>query len=103
MLRLALALSALAAFVMGQTSSNSVTLPYATYVGNQSYSNVVAYLGIPYAEPPLGDLRFRAPVALNTSRITASAGGNSIQVTTYPNLLAFLQMEIMEVRVPRTA
>ncbi|KAG8762696.1 hypothetical protein FRC11_008011 [Ceratobasidium sp. 423] len=34
----------------------------ATYVGNQTDAQDV-FLGIPYAQPPLGDLRFRKPVA----------------------------------------
>lgn len=42
-------------------SSNLVSLGYATYRGT-SYSNgVSAWLGIRYAAPPLGSLRFAAP------------------------------------------
>ena len=67
------------------TSNNIVDLGYASYRGNLSYPNVVAYLGIPYAEPPLGDWRFRAPVPLNTTRVAEEAGGNVIDATTYPN------------------
>ncbi|KAF7350824.1 Aldolase-II domain-containing protein [Mycena sanguinolenta] len=64
---------------------NVVDTGYAQYRGNQSFPNTVAYLGIPYAEPPLGELRFRAPLPLNTSRVAAEAGGKVIDATTYPN------------------
>ncbi|KAG2035582.1 hypothetical protein BDR03DRAFT_922779 [Suillus americanus] len=46
-----------------------VDLVYATYLGKQTYSNTVVYLGIPCAESPVGDLRFRATVRLNTTRV----------------------------------
>ncbi|KAJ7744620.1 alpha/beta-hydrolase [Mycena metata] len=64
---------------------NVVDTGYATYRGNQSFPNTVAYLGIPYAEPPLGDLRFRAPLPLNTTRISKAAGGQVIDASEYPN------------------
>ncbi|KIK58090.1 hypothetical protein GYMLUDRAFT_706284 [Collybiopsis luxurians FD-317 M1] len=58
---------------------------YAQYRGNQSFENTVAYLGIPYAEPPLGDRRFRAPLPLNTTRIEQEAGGLVVDATQYPD------------------
>ena len=68
------------------TSSNTIVdLGYASYQGLHSYPNTVAYLGIPYAEPPIGDRRFRAPVPLNTSRITDGACGKVVDATVYPN------------------
>ena len=61
-----------------------VDLGYAKYAGNVSYPNTVAFLGIPYAEPPLADLRFRAPLPLNTTRIAQQAGGKVINASSYP-------------------
>lgn len=51
-----------------------VDVGYAKYQGNQTYHNTIMYLGIPYAEPPLRDLRFRAPLPLNTTRVAVSKG-----------------------------
>jgi len=31
-------------------------------------NNVTTFLGVPYAEPPVGHYRFRAPAPVNTSR-----------------------------------
>ncbi|KAJ3561324.1 hypothetical protein NP233_g10263 [Leucocoprinus birnbaumii] len=65
---------------------NIVDLGYARYLGNQtvSWPNTVAYLGVPYAEPPLGDLRFRAPVPLNTARVAEESQGKVLDATFYP-------------------
>jgi Carboxylesterase family len=57
---------------------------YAQYRGEQSYANAVAYLGIPYAEPPVGDRRFRAPLPLNTTRVSLEANGVVVDATGYP-------------------
>ena len=58
---------------------------YAKYLGNRSYTNTVAYLGIPYAEPPIGDLRFRAPLPLNKTRVTLATAGSVVDSTKYPD------------------
>lgn len=60
-----------------------VDLGYAAYVGNATSptgvanSSVTFFGGIPYVEPPLGDLRFRAPKQLderyNSSRVVSDA------------------------------
>ncbi|KAJ8072080.1 hypothetical protein PM082_015638 [Marasmius tenuissimus] len=58
---------------------------YAKYLGNRTLPETVAYLGIPYAEPPIGGQRFRAPAPLNESRIRGNAHGQVVNATTYPD------------------
>lgn len=75
-------------FALGSSMSSDafvVDTGYARYLGNHSYPNTVAYLGIPYAEPPVGDRRFRAPLPLNTDRMTAETKGAVIDATEYPD------------------
>jgi hypothetical protein len=80
---------ALYASILAASSSslapNVADLGYAQYRGNLTFPNTVAYLGIPYAEPPVGDRRFRAPLPLNTSRVAASAGSKIVDATQYPD------------------
>ncbi|KAG6915818.1 hypothetical protein DXG01_009692 [Tephrocybe rancida] len=57
---------------------------YAKYLGSRTFPNVVAYLGVPYAERPLGERRFRAPLPLNASRVSHEAKGSVIDATKYP-------------------
>lgn len=62
-----------------------VDLGYAKYRGNISYPDTVAFLGLPYAEPPVGDLRWRAPVQLNTARVSREARGRVVNATAFPD------------------
>ncbi|KAJ3906390.1 Alpha/Beta hydrolase protein [Lentinula edodes] len=66
-------------------AGNVVDTGYAKYQGNRSFENTVAYLGIPYAEPPVGDRRFRAPLPLNIGRIEAETSGKILNATQYPD------------------
>lgn len=54
------------------TAATIIDTGYAKFLGNHSadgeYPNVVVYYGIPYAEPPVGERRFRAPVELDVMR-----------------------------------
>ena len=72
-------------FVVSSAHGDIVNTGYAKYLGNRSYTDTVAYLGIPYAEPPIGDLRFRAPIPLNKTRVTLATGGSVVDSTQYPH------------------
>ena len=74
----------LAAAVSRSDRGDIVDTGYAKYLGNRSFPNTVAYLGLPYAEPPLGEGRFRAPSPLNTTRVQLEAGGQVVDATQYP-------------------
>ena len=71
-------------FVSLASARTIVDLGYARYQGNLSYPNTVAYLGLPYAEPPVGDRRFRSPLPLNTSRVALETHNTIIDASSYP-------------------
>jgi len=62
-----------------------IDVGYAKYLGNRSYPNTMAYLGIPYAEPPVGDRRFRAPLPLNKTRVSLEVKGAVVDASGYPD------------------
>lgn len=54
----------------GASAANAPTASTknGTYLGKtNTYYNQDEFLGIPYAQPPVGDLRFRAPASPNES------------------------------------
>ncbi|KAH6909244.1 EstA protein [Coprinopsis sp. MPI-PUGE-AT-0042] len=67
-----------------QPSGDIVDTGYAKYRGNRAYPNTVAYLGVPYAEPPLGERRFRAPLPLDIDRVRKETKGQVVDATQYP-------------------
>ncbi|PPQ95440.1 hypothetical protein CVT26_008459 [Gymnopilus dilepis] len=69
----------------GAAVADIIDTGYARYLGNRSYPNTVAYLGVPYAEPPLGERRFRAPLPLDTARVALENKGKVIDATNYPD------------------
>lgn len=70
---------------VGTSAPNVVDLGYVKYRGNLSYPDSVAYLGVPYAEPPLGERRWRKPLALNTGRVARESRGKVVDLTEYPD------------------
>lgn len=80
---LGVSLSALAS-VVPPSNDRVVNLGYVRYLGKQTYPNTNAFLGIPYAEPPVGRRRFRAPAPLNTLRVSLEARGDILDATNNP-------------------
>lgn len=69
--------------ILGQYDAElAVKTRTGVYVGKK-YKNTVCYLGIPYAKPPVGELRWKAPEPLPASEAVFEAknfGASAIQV-----------------------
>ena len=64
LLAIAVLAGAAPAGVMDPIPGDPVTIDTGKISGTLLASGVHAYLGVPYAAPPINDLRWRAPVAL---------------------------------------
>jgi len=64
-------------------SNPEVTLPSGTVVRGKEYSKSRAFHNIPYAEPPIGDLRFEDPVPYHQSGMIDATNDESIVCTQY--------------------
>jgi para-nitrobenzyl esterase len=63
------------------TSSGTVQGQFVDYSGDsRPAANVVRWLDIPYAQPPVGDLRWRAPRALQAPEAVIETKGNVVCV-----------------------
>ncbi|KAF8525551.1 alpha/beta-hydrolase [Hysterangium stoloniferum] len=64
-------------------SPPTVDTGYAVYIGHNSLPNTAAFLGIPYAEPPVGERRWRAPTPLDTRKLEENKA--VVDAATYPD------------------
>ncbi|KAJ7683540.1 alpha/beta-hydrolase [Mycena rosella] len=74
------------ATVANAAALSTVTLDYGTFTGLTDTTNGIIYFrGVRYADPPVGDLRWRAPVSPPTTQlgnVDASVYGNECIATT---------------------
>lgn len=67
------------AIVDRNASAPLVNTTYAAFQGTTSSDGVVdSFLGMPYAQAPIGDLRFRQPLPINASTLNISSTSGSL-------------------------
>ncbi|KAG7176035.1 juvenile hormone esterase-like [Homarus americanus] len=85
------AMGVVAVGVVAEEEQPRVVTPWGTFLG-KSYTSaregrqVYAFTGIPYAKPPLGDLRFREPVPYGAHLTPFNATGDSPACLQWDNL-----------------
>ncbi|KAF7365669.1 Carboxylic ester hydrolase [Mycena venus] len=86
---------AVGATLTARAAAPTVKLDAGTFVGTASSSNTQSFLGIPFAKPPVGDLRFRLPVPVDayngTHTVTAFGPACPQQEVKLPILTGFPQ------------
>ena len=75
-----------------------IDLHYARYQGNRLAAGVDEFLGMRYASPPVGDLRFRAPQDPPTNNTLQSATEVIPSLPTFINLFYLASLTVWPVR-----